>query len=86
MVANVKESQIADFQGSQRFAAFSKDFATHLLPRLLTVREVAAALKVCTATVYKLCSAGKLSHVRVSGAIRVPVAAVERLIGTFPVS
>ncbi len=37
----------------------------------LTVREVAARLRVCTATVYRLCEAGRLPHVRVSNAVRV---------------
>ena len=41
--------------------------------RLLTVREVAAALRVCTATVYDMIDRGKLEHVRVSNAIRVVV-------------
>jgi excisionase family DNA binding protein len=40
-------------------------------PRYLTVREAAAVLKVCTATVYKLCERGELPHLRVSNAIRV---------------
>ena len=38
----------------------------------LTVREVAARLRLSTATVYRICSAGELSHVRVSNTIRVP--------------
>ncbi len=38
---------------------------------LLTVREVAAYLRVSTATVYELCARGKLRHVRVLNAIRV---------------
>jgi excisionase family DNA binding protein len=37
----------------------------------LTVREVAARLRVSTATVYSLCESGGLSHVRVSNSIRV---------------
>jgi excisionase family DNA binding protein len=40
-------------------------------PALLTVADVARELRVCTATVYKLCAAGELAHVRVSNAIRV---------------
>ena len=53
-----------------------KDFATRLLPPradrpLLTVREVAAALGVCTASIYKLCDKGELRHVRVLHAIRI---------------
>jgi excisionase family DNA binding protein len=39
--------------------------------QLLTVREVAHHLRVCAATVYKLCAAGDLVHVRISNAIRV---------------
>ena len=37
----------------------------------LTVREVAARLRVCTATVYSLCESGGLVHVRLNNAIRV---------------
>jgi excisionase family DNA binding protein len=45
-------------------------------PRLLTVKEAAAILRVCTATVYAMVDRGELEHVRVSNAIRicVPVA------------
>jgi len=39
--------------------------------RLLSVREVAARLGVCTSTIYKLCAEGKLQHARVSNAIRI---------------
>jgi excisionase family DNA binding protein len=45
--------------------------------RLLTVREVAERLSVCTATVYRLCERGELPHVRVSNAIRVRPADVD---------
>jgi excisionase family DNA binding protein len=38
---------------------------------LLTVRQVAERLGVCTATVYLLVDRGELAHVRVSNAIRV---------------
>jgi excisionase family DNA binding protein len=38
---------------------------------LLSVRQVAAQLGVCTATVYALCARGALPHVRVLNAIRV---------------
>ena len=38
---------------------------------LLTVRDVAARLGVCTATVYRLVDEGQLAHVRVLNAIRV---------------
>jgi excisionase family DNA binding protein len=43
-----------------------------LSSELLTVREVAARLRVSTATVYKLCERGDLGHVRVLNSIRVP--------------
>ena len=49
-----------------------------LLPA--TVREVAARLSVCTATVYSLCSRGLLRFIRVSGALRIDPASVEAFI------
>ena len=39
--------------------------------QLLTMREVAQHLRLCRATVYKLCAAGELAHVRIANAIRV---------------
>jgi excisionase family DNA binding protein len=33
---------------------------------LITIQEAAGRLRVSTATVYKLCEAGKLPHVRIS--------------------
>jgi excisionase family DNA binding protein len=38
---------------------------------LLSVRDVAARLGLCTATAYRLVSEGRLAHVRVLNAIRV---------------
>ena len=38
---------------------------------LLTVRDVAAQLGVCGATVYRLVAEGQLAHVRLLNAIRV---------------
>ncbi len=43
---------------------------------LLSVREVAAVLRVSTATVYALIERGEIVHVRVSNAIRISAAAV----------
>lgn len=43
--------------------------------QVLTVRVVAARLRVCTATVYDTIERGELEHVRVSNAIRVVVRA-----------
>jgi len=42
---------------------------------LMSVKEVAKTLRVCTATVYNLVEWGELAHVRVSNAIRVVVQA-----------
>jgi excisionase family DNA binding protein len=45
---------------------------------LLTVREIATALRVCSATVYQMIERGELEHVRVSNAIRVVVVPRDR--------
>jgi excisionase family DNA binding protein len=47
---------------------------------LLTMREVADRLRVCRATVYKLCDAGELAHVRIANAIRVAPADLSQFI------
>jgi len=57
-------------------AGFRKPFADSLL----TVREVAAHLRVSTRTVYTLCEEGKLAHLRVANAIRVEPAALVALV------
>ncbi len=44
----------------------------------MAVREVAAALRVKPVTVYNLCAQGKLTHVRVSNAVRVASDAIAR--------
>ena len=44
--------------------------------RLLTVREVAARLRVSRATIYRLVQAGALPVLRVSNSIRIPEAAL----------
>ena len=54
--------------------SFAKNFASPLLPDFsasLTVKEVAARLHVCSATVYRLCDAGEQRHFRVSACIRI---------------
>ena len=48
----------------------------HAGARLLTVAEVAELLRVSRATVYKLCEAGQLRHIRVSNSIRIPADAL----------
>jgi excisionase family DNA binding protein len=55
--------------------------ARRLVRVALTVRAVARRLGVCTATVYKICKAGRFEHVRVSNAIRVPEAALAKYLG-----
>jgi excisionase family DNA binding protein len=47
---------------------------------LLSVRQVAGQLGVCTATVYALCARGALPHVRVLNAIRVGQGDLEDLV------
>lgn len=46
----------------------------------LTAKEVATRLRVCTATVYKLCASGALPHVRVLNAVRVATDDLERFV------
>jgi excisionase family DNA binding protein len=48
---------------------------------VLTVRDVAARLRISTATVYAMCRRGELEHYRVSHAIRVPESALAKLLG-----
>jgi excisionase family DNA binding protein len=41
--------------------------------RWVSVRELAAILRVSTSTVYQAVAAGEIPHLRVSNAIRIPV-------------
>lgn len=50
------------------------------MPDLLTVEELARFLRVNRNTVYGAIQAGLIHHVRLGRAIRVPKAAVERLL------
>lgn len=52
-----------------------------VLEPVLTVSEVAALLKLTTATVYAMIDRGQLECFRVNNAIRVPRSMLERLIG-----
>jgi len=64
----------APFQPTPPEATIRQDFASPLLPdfsRSLTVKEVAARLCVCTATIYRLCTSGELRHFRVGASIRI---------------
>ena len=65
-----------DSTSHQALAGFPLSFAAPLL----TVREVAAFLRVSTRTVYTLCDQGRLAHVRVVNAIRVDPAALIALV------
>jgi excisionase family DNA binding protein len=80
----VRRAHGAGVQGAQALARFRRDFAAPVLQSswtpgvlfggrdaLLTVRDVAATLGVCAATVYRLVAEGQLAHVRVLNAIRV---------------
>ena len=49
-------------------------------PKLLTVRQTAAALSVGVRTVWRQISTGELPCVRIGKAVRIPVEAVERFI------
>lgn len=64
------------FHGAAGFGGFSASFAAPLL----TVREVAAFLRVSTRTVYAMCAEGRLGHVRVMNAIRLEAAALVALL------
>ncbi|OLD47285.1 MAG: hypothetical protein AUI48_04365 [Chloroflexi bacterium 13_1_40CM_2_68_14] len=48
--------------------------------RLLTVREVAARLGVCTAVVYRLCQRNELLALRIGGTLRFHREAVESFV------
>jgi hypothetical protein len=62
-----------EFQSSDRRqnATFAADLLHRYFKnsRMLGVREVAERLRVCTATVYKLCASGALEHVRIVNSI-----------------
>ena len=73
-VATTRSADDAPFQPTPPEASFSKHFASPLLPDFsasLTVKEVAARLRVCAATIYRLCTTGELPHFRVGATIRI---------------
>src|SRR5205814_6586385 len=71
-VATARHSRDDDSTRHHDLAGFPLSFAAPLL----TVREVAAFLRVSTRTVYTLCDQGRLAHLRVMNAIRVEPAAL----------
>jgi excisionase family DNA binding protein len=54
--------------------------ALHGRLRLLTVAEVARAFAVSRATVYALCAAGRIPNVRILNQVRIPPAALARVL------
>ena len=64
----------------QKRAASCNALVALLSHSLFTVREVAAALGVCTALVYRACASGELRHVRVGSAIRIAPEHLEALL------
>jgi excisionase family DNA binding protein len=56
----------------QRKAAVFRNLVTTLLPRSLTVRQVAERINLSPSSVYELCASGELRHIRVRNVIRVP--------------
>jgi excisionase family DNA binding protein len=55
----------------------AQDDGAHELPELMTVTEVAAALRVSRATIYRLVHSGDLAGVRVGKAVRITRRAVQ---------
>jgi len=73
-VVTARPADDALFQPTPPEGGFSKTFASPWLPGLscsLTVKGVAARLRVCTATVYRLCTSGELPHFCVGASIRI---------------
>ena len=73
-VVTARSADDAQFQRTPPEATIRQDFASPLLPDFsasLTVKEVAVRLRVCTATIYRLCTSGELPHFRVGAAIRI---------------
>ena len=84
--ATPSDTGSAAVQDSQPVAPLHKPFAATLLlgspsrEPLLTVRDAAARLGVCTRTVYELCEHGKLPHVRIGNAIRIAPAELDAFV------
>jgi excisionase family DNA binding protein len=64
------ESGIAGGHGSRLFEGSCFPLATGILD-FTDVKEVAVRLRVCTATIYRLCANGQLRHFRVGAVIRI---------------
>ena len=73
LVGNIQIDDDAPSQRTPWEATIRKDFAFPLLPDLsasLTVKEVAARLRVCASTIYRLCPTVELPHFRIGASIR----------------
>jgi excisionase family DNA binding protein len=73
---NVRFDDRARVQAFHPLGAVRSPFAAPVLQladaaMLLSVRDAAAQLGVCTATIYTLCERGELGHVRILNAIRI---------------
>ncbi len=72
----------------QALPAGTETAGTAVKGLFLTVREVAARLRVSTATVYRLVEEGQIAHLRISNAIRIAeldlLAFLERRKGMVP--
>jgi excisionase family DNA binding protein len=66
--------------GDRNVPGFVPGSYPNLAAPMLTVRELARALSVSTATVYTLVQRGELRHVRVLNAIRVPASELAALL------
>jgi excisionase family DNA binding protein len=81
-----KAGSVEEISADSAFVVAGEKFRTTGGPklsavvRLLTVRDVAERLAVCTATVYALCERGELRHLRVSNAIRILLGDLEAFI------
>ncbi len=74
-----KLSQPISPKTSSFVPSLSQTLVLRSVDALLTVRDVAAALKLSTISVYALCDRGELPHVRIANAIRIPAAALRAL-------
>ena len=81
MIAWSRADRSARLQGARK-ARCSHAAPLSFAAPLLTVREVAAILRVSTRTVYTLCDQGRLAHVL--NAIRVESAALMNLLHSRP--
>ena len=54
------------------------------IPLVLRVPEIASLLRISRAAAYEMCKDGRLQVVRIGKSVRVPRAAVERLLAVPP--